>query len=357
MAASGKLRSGLLWGPPGSGKTTIARLLAGEGGARYVALSATGAGVKDVRAVLEQAESDLAMHQVRTVVFIDEIHRFSKSQQDVLLPGVERGVIVLVGATTENPFFEVNPALLSRMAIWRLEALDRDQLVVLLGRGLEALGATAGEGAMAELAGIVQGDARAALGLLEGAEATARLRGATEITVEDVLAAGSEVVARHGRDAHYDMLSAFIKSMRGQAERAALYWMARLLQAGESPRLLARRMVIFASEDVGLASPEALSVATAAASAVELVGLPECQLNLAHAVLVLCRAPRSHEATEALGRAQREAAESGGAAVPAFLRDAHYQGAKRLGHGDGYVSPHEDPSVHDALDYLPEHLR
>jgi putative ATPase len=357
MVSSGRFRSGLLWGPPGTGKTTIAGLLAAEGDAKFVALSATGSGVKDLRLVLEQAATDLAHYQVRTMVFIDEIHRFSKSQQDVLLPGVERGEIVLIGATTENPFFEVNAALLSRMTVWRLQSLDAEGLVSILRRGLEVLEASASAEALQEIAGLCQGDGRAALGLLEGSWAFTQMRESGEISQEDVLAAGPELVAQHGRDAHYDLLSAFIKSLRGSADQAALYWMARLLQAGESPRLLARRMVIMASEDIGLADPTALLAATAAAQAVEFVGLPECQLNLAQVVLHLCRSPKSHEASTMLGLAQADAAESGGAAVPEFLRDGHYRAAGSIGHGVGYVSPHVDPDAHRVEDYLPEHAR
>jgi putative ATPase len=295
------------------------------------------------------------------MLFIDEVHRFSKSQQDVLLPAVEDGLVVLIGATTENPFFEVNPPLLSRASLWRLHPLSPDDLRTLVRRGLELEGADAEDDAIEAVVAACEGDARAALTTVEVAVALARA-GADDPSAPVVLTMGDMSRARDGRlfhqgaDEHYDQISALIKSVRGSDPDAGLYWMARMIEAGEDPRFLARRMVILASEDIGLADPQALLVAEAAARAVEYVGLPEAALNLAEAVIYLARAPKSNAVTVALGRAQDDVRSGVHQEVPAHLRDAHYKGAASLGHGEGYVYPHDDPSGVVAQQYRPDAL-
>ena len=353
LAESDRVGSSILWGPAGTGKTTLARLLADATAKHLTTLSATAAGVKDVREALAEAERRLGEQGQGTMLFIDEVHRFSKSQQDVLLPAVEDGLVVLIGATTENPFFEVNPPLLSRASLWRLHPLSPDDLRTLIRRGLRSEGAEAEDDAIDAVVAACEGDARAALTTVEVAVALVRGRAgaATAIrarrvvlTMDDMARARDGRLFHQGADEHYDQISALIKSVRGSDPDAGLYWMARMIEAGEDPRFLARRMVILASEDIGLADPQALLVAEAAARAVEYVGLPEAALNLAEAVIYLARAPKSNAVVVALGRAQADVRASVSQEVPAHLRDAHYKGAATLGHGEGYVYPHDDPS-------------
>ena len=359
LIASDRLSSVILWGPPGTGKTTLARVVALSTTKAFEELSAVTAGVKDVRGVIERARERLGVHGTGTILFLDEVHRFNKAQQDALLPAVEDGLIVLIGATTENPHFEVNPPLMSRSTLFRLHPLDHDALVELVRRGLAAESATADEDAVEHLAARSAGDGRHALTGIEVAVALAGRRieadpaGPVHVTLADAEAAADTKAVRYGRDGHYDVISAFIKSIRGSDADAGLYWLARMLEAGEDPRFIARRLVILASEDIGLADDGALLVADAAARAVEYVGLPEAQLNLAHAVVRLATAPKSNRVTVALGRAAADARTAGAGEVPTHLRDAHYQGAKSLGHGDGYRYPHDDPDGWVAQEHRP----
>ena len=346
--------------------------------------------MKDVREALAGAEQRLGEHGQGTMLFIDEVHRFSKSQQDVLLPAVEDGLVVLIGATTENPFFEVNPPLLSRTSLWRLHALSPDDLRRLVLRGLELEEAEAEPDAVDAVVAACEGDARAALTTVEVAVALARAAreggrggeagtsapsagsaasgksaresgGGSEapivLTMDDMARARDGRLFHQGADEHYDQISALIKSVRGSDADAGLYWMARMIEGGEDPRFLARRMVILASEDIGLADPQALLVAEAAARAVEYVGLPEAALNLAEAVIYLARAPKSNAVVRALGLAQADVRSGVAQEVPAHLRDAHYKGAASLGHGEGYVFPHDDPSGVVEQQYRPEALQ
>jgi len=371
LAEADRVVSSILWGPAGTGKTTLARLLADASAKHMTTLSATGAGVKDVREALAEAERRLGEQGQGTILFIDEVHRFSKSQQDVLLPAVEDGLVVFIGATTENPFFEVNPPLLSRASLWRLRALSPDDLRTLVRRGLELEDADAEDDAVDAVVAACEGDARAALNTVEVAVALARAEAGERAQPPDVVADAPMRVhltmdhmarARDGRlfhqgaDEHYDQISALIKSVRGSDPDAGLYWMARMIEAGEDPRFLARRMVILASEDIGLADPQALLVAEAAARAVEYVGLPEAALNLAEAVLYLARAPKSNSVLVALGRAQADVRSGVQQEVPVHLRDANYKGAATLGHGEGYVYPHDDPTGAVAQQYRPQAL-
>jgi putative ATPase len=355
-----RLGSVILWGPPGSGKTTLSRLLATTTAKEFVPLSAVASGVKDVREAIEGARRRLGERGQGTILFVDEVHRFNKAQQDVLLPAVEEGVVVLVGATTENPYFEVNPPLMSRATLWRLEPLGDDDLRIMVARGLEAESAEADEEAVAALVATADGDARAALNTLEVAVALAASRhpGAERptVTVADVARARDGRLYHQGADEHYDQVSALIKSVRGSDPDAGLYWLARMLEAGEDPRFIARRLVILASEDVGMADPEALVVADAAARALEMVGLPEAALNLAQAVVHLACAPKSNRVTVALSRAREDVRSGGTQAVPPHLRDAHYRAASGLGHGEGYVYPHDDPQGWVDQRYRPEEL-
>ena len=370
LAESDRVGSAILWGPAGTGKTTLARLLAATTAKHLVTLSATAAGVKDVREALAEAERRLGEHRQGTMLFVDEVHRFNKSQQDVLLPAVEDGLVVLIGATTENPFFEVNPPLLSRSSLWRLRPLSPENLRTLIWRGLAAEDAAATDDAVDAVVAACEGDARAALTTVEVAVALARAgaqgdaggaggAGGTapiELTIEDMARARDGRLFHQGADEHYDQISALIKSVRGSDPDAGLYWMARMIEGGEDPRFLARRLVILASEDVGLADPQALLIAEAAARAVEYVGLPEAALNLAEAVIYLARAPKSNSVVVALGRAQEDVRSGAAQEVPAHLRDSHYKAAGSLGHGEGYVYPHTDPSGVVAQQYRPEAL-
>jgi putative ATPase len=342
-----RLSSALLWGPPGTGKTTLARAVAAHTEKVFVQLSAVTATVKDVRETIASARHRLGEQGRGTILFLDEIHRFNKAQQDALLPAVEEGLVVLVGATTENPYFEVNAPLRSRSTLFRLEPLTTDAVRTLLGKGLEAEAATATDEALEHLAERANGDGRQALTALEVAVAlaTARTEGssAPEVTLADAEAALGTNALRYGVDDHYDVVSAFIKSIRGSDPDAGLYWLARMVEAGEDARFIARRLVILASEDIGMADPTSLLVANAAAHAVEFVGLPEAGLNLAQAVVHLATAPKSNRSALAWWAAQSDVRERPAGEVPAHLRDAHYQGAGAIGHGRGYRYPHDDP--------------
>ena len=354
-----QLRSIILWGPPGTGTTTLAHVVAAATKSAFVELSAVTAGVKDVRAAIEGARARRSTVDRGTVLFIDEIHRFNKSQQDALLPAVEDGSVVLIGATTENPSFEVNAPLLSRSLLYRLEPLSDDDIMTIVQRALEdprgLPGVQVDDDAVAALASAADGDARAALTALEAAAATTR--GAT-VTVEAVEAALAGPRLRYDKaaDQHYDQVSAFIKSMKGSDPDAAVYWLVRMLTAGEDPRFLARRMVILASEDIGLADPNAMSVAVSGFLALERVGLPEARFALAQTAIYLALAPKSNSVLRALGAADEAVARLGNAPVPAHLRDAHYRGAAKLGHGVGYQYPHNHPDAFPDQQYLPDGL-
>ena len=365
LIESDQLSSVILWGPPGIGKTSLAEVMATQSSAHFVRLSAVSSGVKDIRETIAQAQHLLGEKQRRTMVFIDEIHRFSTSQQDALLPAVESGLLVLVGATTENPFFEVNAPLRSRSTLFHLEPLSATHLSVLVERGCAAENAHLDEVAKKHLLDMAQGDGRQILTSLEVACALARSDVSNTpgkqvvVSLANVEAALSTSALRYGRDDHYDVISAFIKSIRGSAVDAAIHWLARMLVAGEDPRFIARRLVILASEDIGMADPTSLLGATACAQAVEHVGMPEAQLNLAQATIHLASAPKSNSTSNAIWSAMSEVRSGGIGEVPLFLRDGHYQGAESLGHGSGYVSPHVATSQNPAAqanDYLPEAL-
>ena len=365
LIESDQLSSVILWGPPGIGKTSLAEVMATQSSAHFVRLSAVSSGVKDIRETIAQAQHLLGEKQRRTMVFIDEIHRFSTSQQDALLPAVESGLLVLVGATTENPFFEVNAPLRSRSTLFHLEPLSATHLSILIERGCAAENAHLDEVAKTHLLDMAQGDGRQILTSLEVACALARSDVSNTpgkqvvVSLANVEAALSTSALRYGRDDHYDVISAFIKSIRGSAVDAAIHWLARMLVAGEDPRFIARRLVILASEDIGMADPTSLLVATACAQAVEHVGMPEAQLNLAQATIHLASAPKSNSTSNAIWNAMSEVRSGGIGEVPLFLRDGHYQGAESLGHGSGYVSPHVATSQNPAAqanDYLPEAL-
>ncbi len=348
-----RLTSAIFWGPPGTGKTTLALAVAGTTARAFEQLSAVTAGVKDVREVIDRARHRLGERGQGTILFLDEIHRFSKAQQDALLPAVEDGTLTLIGATTENPFFEVNPPLRSRSTLFRLEPLDADAMRVLVHRGLDAEGVTAADDAVDLLVERSAGDGRQVLTSLEVACALAH---PGPVVLEHVEAALGTSALRYGRDDHYDVISAFIKSMRGSDPDAAVYWLARMLEAGEDARFIARRLVIFASEDVGLADPQSLLVAVAAARAVEHVGLPEAQLNLSQATVHLATAPKSNRVALAIWNARAAVRDGAVGEVPAHLRDAHYRGASALGHGAGYEYPHDHDAGWVDQQYLPDGL-
>jgi putative ATPase len=372
LLAADRLGSVIFYGPPGTGKTTLARLLAGATKSRFCQVSAVTSGVKELREILTEARDRLSAAGQRTLLFVDEIHRFNKAQQDVLLPDVEDGVAILVGATTENPFFTINSALVSRSRVFQFEPLSNDDIKSLIlravadrERGLGQYKIHLHDDALEFLAEVSDGDARRALSALEvgvlsstAGQASSGTLSSHESPVEITRQLAEESVQRKAvqydrdGDTHYDVVSALIKSIRGSDPDAALYWLARMLEGGEDVRFLARRIVILASEDVGNADPAALPLAVAAAHACELVGLPECQLTLAQAVTYLACAPKSNAATVGIGEARADVREGRLLPVPVHLRDSHYGGAKRLGHGEGYQYAHDEPDAVAAQDYL-----
>jgi putative ATPase len=355
-----RLGSVIFYGPPGTGKTTLAQLLAAESKSRFRQLNAVTSGVKELREVIEAARDHLAVSGQKTLLFVDEIHRFNKSQQDVLLPDVEDGTVILVGATTQNPFFAINSALVSRSRVFQFQPLSSDDIKGLLRRavadkerGLGKIDVRLHDDALEFLAEVSDGDARRALSALEVGVLSTRAR-----PVEFTRQLAEESVQRksveydHDGDSHYNSASALIKSIRGSDPDAALYWLARMLEGGEDVRFLARRIVIAASEDIGNADPHALPLAVAAMQATEFVGLPECQLPLAQAVTYLACAPKSNAATIGIGEARKDVSRGRLLPVPVHLRDAHYAGAKQFGHGAEYQYAHDAPSGIAAQDYL-----
>jgi putative ATPase len=361
--SSGEPHSMVLYGPPGSGKTTLARIVAAAAEGAFEEESAVNAGKAEVRAVITRAEERRRVNDQPTIFFLDEIHRFNKAQQDALLPAVEEGLVTLIGATTENPYFEVNSALLSRCQVYELRALGADEVRGLLDRALAdsergiADPPQVSDDAVQLLAERSGGDARTALAALERAVETARAGGhAVNVpTAEDALQRKALFYDREG-DRHYDYISAWIKATRGSDPDASLYYLAVMLEGGEDPRYIARRMVILASEDIGNADPMALVVANAAAQAVDRVGLPECVLNLGQAAAYLALAPKSNASTRGIGAAMRHVREQGAKLPPEYLRDAHYPGARKLGRGEGYVYPHDEPEGVAGQALLPPEL-
>ena len=351
-----QLSSMILWGPTGTGKTTLARILSSSAGYATENLSAVTSGVKDVREALVRAHERLGDHDQRTVLFIDEVHRFNKSQQDLLLPATETGQVVLIGATTENPYFEVNAALMSRSTLWRLRSLTGEDLATIVRRGLELRGALITDEALEALTDSADGDARVALTTLDTAIILAKSsdQASEVVEVDDVSKARDGRLYHQSRDTHYDQISAFIKSVRGSDPDAALYWLVTMLEAGESPRFLARRLVILASEDIGLADPMGLVLADAAARTVEFIGLPEGRLTLAHTTITLALMPKSNSVTKALGAVTRAVQAGGLVEVPDHLRGSNYRGAEEQGFGTGYDYPHDFSGGWVQQQYLPD---
>lgn len=348
----------ILWGPPGTGKTTLAHLVSRATGARFVELSAVTAGVRDVREVIEGARAALGMHGRRTVLFVDEVHRFSKTQQDALLPAVENGWVTLIAATTENPSFSVVTPLLSRSLLFTLQPLSEDDVADLLRRAISEPRGLNGsivveDVALMHLVRLSGGDARRALTALEAAAGLGK-----RIGVGEVEAAVQQAMVRYDRagDQHYDVISAFIKSVRGSDVDAALHYLARMIEAGEDPRFIARRLIILASEDIGLADSQALPIATAAADAVSFIGMPEGRLPLAHATIYLALCPKSNAVIAAIDAALADVRSGSAEPIPEHLRDAHYAGAKALGHGRTYRYPHDAPEGIVAQQYAPDSL-
>ncbi|RKQ88709.1 putative ATPase [Brockia lithotrophica] len=359
-----RLTSLILYGPPGTGKTTLARVIAAKTKARFVSLSGVTAGVTDLRREIDAAREELRLYGRRTVLFVDEIHRWTRAQQDVLLPFLEDGSLILIGATTENPFFALRGALLSRSLVFELRPLSEEALRTLAERalrdprGLGKLGVEIDADALAHLIRTSGGDARRFLNALELAALTARVGegGTVRITLADAEESVQRSAVRYDADgdAHYDVVSAFIKSIRGSDPDAALYWLARMLDAGEDPLFIARRLVIAASEDIGNADPHALPLAVAAFEAVERIGMPEGRIPLAQVTAYLALAPKSNSSYRAIGAYLEWIREHGAAEVPPHLRDAHYSGAKRLGRGEGYLYPHDYPDHFVVQEYLPQ---
>ena len=355
---AGELTSMILWGPAGTGKTTLARILANSAGYATESLSAVTSGVKEVREALTRARDRLGEQNQRTVLFIDEVHRFNKSQQDLLLPATETGQVVLIGATTENPYFEVNAALMSRSTLWRLHPLEQSDLEVLVKRGVELRNSAITDEALEAITSASDGDARVALTTLDTAIVLARAQEPASDLVEiaQVAQARDGRLYHQSRDTHFDQISAFIKSVRGSDPDGALYWLVTMLESGESPRFLARRLVILASEDIGLADPMGLVLADAAARTVEFIGLPEGRLTLAHATLTLALMPKSNSVTRALGAVTRAVQEGGLVEVPDHLRGSAYRGASEQGFGTDYKYPHDFDRGWVDQQYLPASL-
>lgn len=362
-----KLGSVIFYGPPGTGKTTLAKVIANTTSSIFCQINATSAGKKEMEEVVQKAKDNLGMYAKRTILFVDEIHRFNKGQQDYLLPFVEEGTLILIGATTENPYFEVNSALISRSIVFELKPLEKEDIKILIERavydkerGMGAYDAVIEQDAEDFFADVAGGDARAALNAIElGVLTTQRSQdGKIHLTLEVASECIQKRVVRYDKtgDNHYDTISAFIKSMRGSDPDAAVYYLARMLYAGESVTFIARRILICASEDVGNADPNALTVATSAAMAVERVGMPEAQIILAQAVLYVATAPKSNSVTNAIFSAM-EAVKSSRATVPVHLQDSHYKGAAKLGHGQGYEYAHDCPKHFSRQQYLPDELK
>ncbi len=362
-----KLGSVIFYGPPGTGKTTLARVIASTTRADFKQINATVAGKKDMEEVVISAKDTLGMYGRRTILFVDEIHRFNKSQQDYLLPFVEDGTLILIGATTENPYFEVNKALLSRSRIFEPKSLDKEDIKELIRRavydverGMGSYDAWIDEDAAEFLADVAGGDARAALNAVElGILTTERgSDGKIHIDLDTAQECIQKRAVHYDKDGdnHYDTISAFIKSMRGSDPDAAVYYLARMLYAGEDIKFIARRIMIHAAEDVGMADPQALVVASAAAQAVERVGMPEAQIILAQAVIHIATAPKSNSVVTAIGEAMEAVKNEKIMPVPVYLQDSHYRGAQKLGHGDGYQYPHDFPKHYVRQQYLPDNL-
>lgn len=363
-----RLQSLILYGPPGTGKTSLARIIAERTEAEFVRINAVIAGIKDLREVIKRAENNLNLYNKKTILFIDEIHRFNKAQQDALLPAVEEGIVIMVGATTENPYFEVNSPLLSRSRIYKLEPLEKEDIVQIIKRALTDKERGLGEHELeiddrilefiAEQAG---GDARTALNTLELAVLTTSPDKYGKIHIDqDVISESLQnkrINYDKDGDNHYDTVSALIKSMRGSDPDAALFWLAKMIDAGEDPRFIARRIIVHAAEDVGMADPHALLVARAAAGAVEFVGLPEARIPLAEAVVYIATAPKSNSIVEGIDDALAYVREHGAGSVPPHLRDSHYSGAGELGHGKGYKYPHSYPYNYVDQQYLPDGMK
>ena len=363
-----RISSMILFGPPGTGKTTLAMIIANTTNMRFEKLSAVTSGVKDIRSVIDNAEEDLKFYNKRTILFIDEIHRFNKAQQDALLPFVERGVIILIGATTENPYFEVNKALLSRSMVLTLEHLNTEDMLTLIKRALsdkeKGLGnykVDIDRSAIDYLITVADGDARVLLNSLEiGVLSTPTDEyGTIKIDLDTIQECIQVKTARYDKDGdeHYDTVSAFIKSMRGTDPNATMYWLAKMINAGEDPKFIARRIIIAASEDVGNADPTALQVAIAAFNAVSIIGMPEGRIPLAQAALYVATAPKSNSSNVAIDKALEDIKDLEIGKVPSHLKDAHYKGAEKLGHGKGYKYPHDYPGNYILQDYLPDEYR